>query len=407
MEDSPNSDWGCYSFRMALGTLHAGLAGAGFVLALVAACGNDDRAPPLPVPPAPTSRVPDGGLVIDGSLGDGLCGKQTLPAVIDAPVLEFVFDRSGSMSEPIDESGVSKFEAARQAVGDVLERIGNRFAYGASVFPASGADGSCDPGMEVFKPMLGDAPSMVPTGGRGAILNSFLARIAFFPPGGATPTAASLRSLLKTFETFKTQTHVVLVTDGAPNCNPNISCGKDACIPDLEGAPYNDQRCGVGFSCCDPARFGPLSGANCVDADATEEAVQAMSEAGINVYVVGMPGTELYESVLDRLAVAGNTARTASPRYYAVSDTEALGAALFEIGTGLSIGCDIALETPPPERALVNVYFDGKVLPMDAENGWSYGGETVVTVHGAACENLKSAEVRQVKITYGCPTTVL
>lgn len=392
---------------MALGTLHGGLAGVGLALALIGACSHEDHPPPLSVaPPGPTSTVPDGGLVLDGAPGDGGCGTQVLPAVVDAPVLEFVFDRSGSMSEPIDDSGVSKFEAARLAVGSVLERIGNRFAYGAAIFPSSDADGSCDPGFSVYPPTLGDAPSTVPAGGRGRILKNFLTRLGQYPPGGATPTAASLRSLLGTFVRFKARTHVVLLTDGAPNCDFNATCGSDACIPDLEGASFGDQRCGVTVSCCDERVFGAGANGNCVDADATEAAVKALAAAGFETYVVGMPGTELYASVLDRLAVAGNTPRDGTPRYYAVSDTKALGDALYEIGTGLSIGCDITLDTPPPNRELVNVYFDGTVLPQDAENGWDYGGDTVVTVFGEACENLKAAEVREVKITYGCQTIV-
>jgi hypothetical protein len=392
---------------MALGTLHAGLAGVGLALTLMGACSREDHPPPLPLaPPGPTSTIPDGGLALDGAPGDGGCGTQVLPAVVDAPVLEFVFDRSGSMSEPIDDSGTSKYEAARAAVGSVLASIGNRFAYGAAVFPSSGEAGSCDPGFAVFPPTLGDAPSTVPANGRGRILSGFLARLALYTPGGATPTASSLRSLLGTFKRFKARTHVVLLTDGAPNCDFSVACDSDACIPDIEGATFGDQRCGVTVSCCDPKFFGAGASANCVDADGTEVAVKALADAGFETYVVGMPGTELYASVLDRLAVAGNTPRAGSPRYYAVSDTKALGEALFEIGTGLSIGCDITLDTPPPNRELVNVYFDGAVLPKDAENGWDYGGETVVTVFGEACANLKAAEVREVKITYGCQTIV-
>jgi len=55
------------------------------------------------------------------------------------------------------------------------------------------------------------------------------------------------------------------------------------------------------LNCCDPKQVGELGTGQCVDADATEQAVAAYESAGIDTYVVGMPGSEAYGDVLGRL----------------------------------------------------------------------------------------------------------
>ncbi len=67
-------------------------------------------------------------------------------------------------------------------------------------------------------------------------------------------------------------------------------------------------------------------------------------------YVIGMPGAEAYADVLDRLAIAGGTARDGAPSYYDAADTGALGEALYAIGTGVAISCSIELESAPTIR---------------------------------------------------------
>jgi hypothetical protein len=343
-----------------------------------------------------------------GKLEDGppTCGGQLLAATVDAPVLYFVFDRSGSMSDPIASGGPSKYEAALDAIEVVLRSIGHRVRYGAAVYPSDGDAPSCIPGAEVFPPTQGDAPSRVVEGQDGIILSTFMQRIEAHPPDGATPTSSTLLVVARNLAKVKTRAYVVLVTDGAPNCNAAAACTSADCIPDIERVWLGDERCGDdGLSCCD-TQFGAEAGANCVDGDASVAAVQNLAARGVDTYVVGMPGSEAYRNVLERLAVAGNTARDAAPGYFAVTDTDALTNALFEIGTGLSIGCDIALEAAPADPSLVNVYFDAELVVQDPNEGWDYGESGALAIHGSACTALKSGEVRQVKVTYGCETIV-
>jgi hypothetical protein len=386
----------------------AGLAAVGVIALVLGSCNRVDHPPP-PAAQKPPRSVPEAGIVVlDAALGDGppTCGGQTLAAVTNPPLLYFVLDRSGSMGQPIDDGNTSKYSAAQTAVGEVLDSIGHRVRYGAVVYPASDEDGSCQPGRQVFPPTLGDPPSPGSGAGRGTVLRAFMNRIAAFQPGGATPTAATLESVLPNLSGAAERMAVVLVTDGAPNCDADLACPSSSCIPDIEGGSFQGLPCGPARSCCDPALLGPGAGGNCIDGEATVAAVLGLAEAGIDTYVVGMPGSEAYSSLLERLAVAGGQARARPPAYYAVSDASALTQALFEIGTGLAIQCEIQLESTPPDPELVNLYFDDELVGFDPENGWDFSSASALSVRGNACETLRSGSVREVQIAYGCRTVV-
>jgi hypothetical protein len=374
---------------------------------LLGACGHADH-PPLAGSATVSPPAPDGGVVIDGSPGGGPpnCGGQTLSAVENPPTLYFVIDRSGSMSEPIDASGTSKYLAARKAVGTLLRNIGHRVRYGAALYPDASDELGCGKAVQIFPPTRGDASSTLAAGADGPILVELLNRLAAFPPIGGTPTAAALRGLLPALTGFGERTVVVLATDGAPNCNAKASCTPAECIPDIEGGYYQGSLCGAELSCCDPGSVGPDAGRNCIDSDATESAVRALHDAGITTYVIGMPGSEAYGALLERLGQAGGAARSAASAYYAVADAEALTQALFEIGTGVAIECNITLRNIPADLALVNVYFDGKVVPFDSESGWQWAGEASLALVGEACEALRTGQVRDVQVVYGCQTVV-
>lgn len=394
------------SFR----AIHA--LGLGLLMNALSGCQDHDRAPP----PVPTSSGGnhgsggDRGIVIDGSVGGPpTCGGQTLQAITHPPLLYFVIDRSGSMGEAFDTHGTTKYAAALTALGVLLDEVGARVRYGAAIYPATDLDSSCQPGFQMFPPTLGDALASVPAGGRGPILRELLNRLSAYRPGGATPTSATLDGLrprIIEFAATGDATQVVLVTDGAPNCNAAVKCDSSSCIPDIEAAiTTQGSPCGQPRSCCD-ASFGANAGANCIDGDATEAAVRALFEANVRTFVVGLPGSEAYAKTLDRLAVAGGSARVGTPRYYAAGDSDALSTALLEIGGAVTIPCEVGLEQSPDNPALVNVYFDGELVPRDAQNGWDYAGDTALTLGGSACQRLQAGAVHEVQIAYGCETIV-
>ena len=61
---------------------------------------------------------------------------------------------------------------------------------------------------------------------------------------------------------------------------------------------------------------------------------------------------------------------------------------------------------PPPMPGDTNVYLDSSVLPYGAADGWTWKDPTTVELHGAACDELKTGQVKQVQIVSGCPTVV-
>lgn len=381
--------------------------------ALGVGCSNHDHAPP-PSPAASGAAGKGsgsgGGITIGGDFsGPPTCGGQTLQAITHPPVLYFVIDRSGSMGEAFDSFGTTKYAASLTAIGRLLDAVGSRVRYGAAIYPATDIDSSCEAGFQMFPPTLGDALADIPAGGRGPILLELMRRLSAYLPGGATPTSATLnalRSHIAEYAAGGDTTQVVLVTDGAPNCNFDVTCDSSSCIPDIEAAiTQQGSVCGRGRSCCDRS-LGANAGGNCIDGDASEQAVRALFDANVRTFVVGLPGSEAYAKTLDRLADAGGTARDGTPRYYAVSDQEALSTALLEIGSAVTIPCEVELQAAPANPALVNVYFDGQVVPRDGENGWDYGGDTALTLAGEACKSLQAGAVHEVQIAYGCETIV-
>jgi hypothetical protein len=375
---------------------------------LVAACaGTPDRNPPVHTNTRPAPDGGGGGLHVDGggaACGE-FCGETFLREVTEPKNLYFVLDRSGSMVAPMPGSSLTRYQTARAVLASLLRVIGHRVRYGAAAFPTTANPDDCSPGGQVFPPSLGGLPPC--EGGDDPTLQAFLTRLGTLAPLGATPTAATLRAIRPQLAELDGKTYVVLVTDGAPNCNLEASCRADECTLNIEGATVNGRSCDAGFNCCDPALTGEGMGGYCVDADDTEAAVEDLAADGIATYVVGMPGAEAYSTLLGRLAVAGGTAREDAPApYYAVADSDALYEALYAIGASVALQCSIALDEPPSNRDQVNVYFDGEVVPSDPDDGWSWDGETTILVNGEACERLKSGSVLDARAVLGCDTVV-
>jgi hypothetical protein len=355
---------------------------------------------------------PDGSVIVPGDGGCGsspsgdFCGQTFLRAVDDPPNVYFVVDRSGSMGATIEGSVLSKYHAARSSITSLLRSIGHRVRYGATVFPPKLNPDECGPGEEIFETKRGDPASCVVPGSSGPLLSDFALRLASLSPDGSTPTAATLEALVPTLAELEGKTSVILVTDGAPNCNFDATCSADDCTLNIENLSIGNHLCAGDYNCCDPANTGSNGPAYCADGDATERAIDALAAEGIETYVIGMPGAEPYAALLDRLAAAGGTARGAETDYYAVGDAGELRDALYAIGTGIAIRCSIELEAAPEDPARVNVYFDGEVVPGDETDGWVWDGEQRIEVRGEACDRLSSGEILEARVVFGCDTVV-
>jgi hypothetical protein len=60
----------------------------------------------------------------------------------------------------------------------------------------------------------------------------------------------------------------------------------------------------------------------------------------------------------------------------------------------------------PPDRELVNVFFDETLIVKDPEDGWTWGADDRIDLVGAACELVEAGQVLQVQVAVGCPAVV-
>ena len=350
----------------------------------------------------------------------GLCGNDIIPTQEDRPNLYFVIDASGSMSYPFPADPTQiKYAAAVNAITDVLQVIGHRVSYGAALFPEPNRDTSnryldCMPGSEKFATRSGDSVGCSITGKTGSVLSSFEStlnnpapsRTRFFSPSGGTPLSATLTSLVPTLTALPGKTAVILATDGAPNCNPDATCGIDLCQSNLTQVRYtNGLVCDASINCCDPSVV-PDGPSNCVDNIATNQVLDALKQASILTYVIGLPGEATSSAILDSMAVAGGTARDTSPRYYETDDAQTLADTLRSIATNLAVSCTIKLGQSPPNWGQVAVYFDSARIPSQPEDGWQQVDTNTLQITGTYCDQLMTGNVFQVQVVAGCPTYV-
>jgi hypothetical protein len=342
------------------------------------------------------------------------CGAATVALEFLRPNLYFAIDASASMREDIPRSDATappvgtaplpsdRYGVLSAAIQGLLERIGHRVNYGATLFPSGEA--TCDAGEEILELSQGDRVSTALSGELGPVLRDLMFSINRRTPRGGTPVALALGGLAPKLRGRGSETYLFLVTDGGPNCNLDANCGPDACIPNIEHVSLSEElRCEAPVNCCDGSLAGPQ---NCLDANASEAAVSALAAAGVRTFVIGIPGSEAYADVLDRLALAGGMARPESPKYYRVSDAEQLISTVGSLGLGVALSCGIELAAPPPDPTLVNVYFDGQIVPADPIDGWEFVDTRTVQLLGNACELLKTGQVLQADIVAGCPVVI-
>jgi hypothetical protein len=337
-----------------------------------AACGARTG---LPVPITDAGEAPD----------SPSCKGKEIPLLVNAPNLYFVLDTSGSMNE------MNKWTNVRTVVSDLMTQLGSRARFGAATFPGQGGD-VCGPGTELLPLQLGDS--------MGMLANQFLGATSFKAVGG-TPTADTLLTLVPELQGFTGTTFAILATDGGPNCDPNIMCDVGSCTANMDGL----MGCPPGGppNCCDPAGAAGPSG--CLDGARTVQAVATLKAAGIETFVIGIPGSAPYAAVLDQLAQAGGTARGAEPLYYRVdtADTQTLAGVLAQIAAKTTASCTFDLSRPPADLNMVNVYVGGTLVPRDGPNGWTLT-TTTLTLEGSTCDAIRTGRAVSLRVVEGCPT---
>ncbi len=320
-----------------------------------------------------------------GEMPDASCTGKDLPILANAPNLYFVLDTSGSMNE------MNKWTTMRNVVANLMTQLGARARFGAATFPAQGGS-ACGAGAEVLPLQLGDA--------NGTLAGEFLAATSFKATGG-TPTADTFVALAPELEGFSGTTFAILATDGGPNCNPSLTCDVTSCTANIDGL----MGCPAGGppNCCDP--MGAAGAIGCLDGPRVTQAVGSLNAAGIETFVIGIPGSAPYAAVLDQLAQAGGTARGTEPQYYRVdsADEQTLEGVLAQIAAKITASCTFMLSRAPANPNDVNVYVGGSVVPRDGPNGWMLSG-TTLTLEGETCAAITTGRALSVRVVEGCPT---
>jgi hypothetical protein len=370
------------------------------------ACHNEERDRTFATRPRPVGSTAGvggagGGLVLTGGGGpcveQGVCGHEEHEVKLDVPNVYFVLDRSGSMAELVPETGKNRYTHVRDAAVSMVQSLGALINVGAALFPYGNLDEDpCDTGNQVFPVTAGDPKPADPGAPPGPVTTGLSNAVDIVPSGG-TPVSATLKSLAPALGGLQGRTLVLLCTDGGPNCNPNASCIAAECMPVIEGV------CPGGDNCC--AKGYPNGGPElCLDRPATVAAVDALHALGIDVYVIGIPGSEIYASVLDQMAEAGGTAQsTGDAKYHKVEDLTAL-AGVFEQIAQAAISCTLPLADPPREKGFTNVYLDCDVVALEPIDGWWWIDDATVELRGEACKKLKSGAVSKISVVSGCPT---
>jgi hypothetical protein len=286
------------------------------------------------------------------------------------PNLLIVMDRSGSMSNSLD--GTNRWTLAKQAVSAVLENYGDSIRFGLATYSAC-LPGGCSAGTIV-----------VPIGAdQATAIEQYLApRIGAGSSDGAQMDGDNIRYLCNSGTPETTTGKTLLSFVGEPSLQDTARANAVLLLTDGQ---ESSQCRTVGVD------DGPSGAA----------ALLAQSEP-VKTYVVGL-SNDVTTQEIQGIADAGGTGVAIH-----ANDQAALVAAFADIARSV-VSCELVLDTAPPDPNKLFVFLDGspKPLPRHDKDGWEYDAEKkLVTFVGTTCEKLKSGELTDVQIVYGCPTNV-
>jgi chorismate mutase len=279
-----------------------------------------------------------------------LCDDAVSQVTVRKPNLQFLLDVSGSMSELISNSGsTSKLAASKQAILRVARDRGARLNLGLAAFPAldrASPEDACTPGRELLAMTPGDPLLCGKPQSSGPVLGEISDLLLELRAGGGTPLSPSIAALSTDLVTLKGSTALLVLTDGAPNCNPDATCNAEECAPSVYREYIGDIQCGPTVNCCDSSVIGHLiedPGAFCFDDDDSIKRISDLKEAGVRTFIVGVPGADELEDLMNKLAEAGGTARSGVTKFFDVADTDELDQALDEISREVALPCELEL----------------------------------------------------------------
>ena len=356
----------------------------------------------------------------NGLFKNKVCSTTTLQADVRTVNMLIVLDESGSMSASPTSGAASKWDIMKNALNTALTAVENDINFGLLLFPylpggISSTDNTQADNCAVPNDPAAAVNVPIATGPTG--LQNVLDKVASQAPGGGTPTAAALAEAYKYFVTgdgrnLSGSKWVLLATDGGPNCNAGLTCTKDTCTQNLD-LNCGDHTANTTINCCDGAGY------ICLDDTSVTNQIAQLAAAGINTFVIGVPGSEPYSAALNNFAIAGgkpNPDPNGLEKYYAISATSAqqdLVKAFGDITTQLVRTCDIELSETPKDNALVNVAIDcvpwksvPTGSPADAGVDGYYIDNTKEPAHlklvGAPCNNIMTNGANKIDVIEGC-----
>jgi hypothetical protein len=259
----------------------------------------------------------------------------------------------------------TKWQSTQSTLSSVVTNLDTEASFGLMMFPAVGGAVCSSGALEVT----------MRQGAATAIVDAMFAADAI----GATPTAASLReakTILDGLPAAGGTRAVVLTTDGGPNCNLSLDGSTCRCTPGTSGCGPNNPT---------GPRATPAP-ANCVDDDSAADATRALNDAGYAVFVVGIPGINGFEDVMNRLADVGGTARAGATRYYDATSADALAQSIEDAALRIST-CRFDLSAPVASSADVSVRIGGQVIANNPgrTTGWDLVDSDTVELFGNTC----------------------
>lgn len=331
-----------------------------------------------------------GGGATGGAAGPGVtpgappsmgmnCGVKKVDLQARPADLLLVLDRSRSMLQSATSTGNggggggtgmaqpgSRWVEVVTAIDPVVMRTQEKVAWGLKLYPMGETCGVPD-------------GATVPIGlnNHGPLLGAIRGNDPGVGSGGSTPTRVAVQkaTTFMTAHPSPNAKHLVLATDGLPNCG---------------------------------GRSGGGGGGD--DANGAIQAVAAANMAGIPVFVVGVAtaGTEAHET-LNQMATMGGRPRNDATKYYPVASRDELVTVLESIA-GQVASCTFPLDPAPPVPENVAVEVDGMRVNRDPaqQNGWNYGpNNRSIVLFGSICESLKAGSAKAVQILYGCPGEII
>lgn len=339
-----------------------------------------------------------------------------------APEVMLVVDRSGSMADAADGSNTGVCNAAGQnhlsCKWDALLSAftGEDSAHGGFLAQLTTLSASSDPndlvqlglvtfgGQTAADPATFDAackPGVVQVGLGAQNGEAIASALLAIPPGGATPTAATLEVAKEAFGAPDGHPrYVVLVTDGEPNCSAQV--------------PLTDAACG-GARCtesCDPTTGISTDSRGCLDEAGLLEKVSELAGANISTFVIGLgnaTASGTAATVLDEAARAGGVPNPAivngEPAYYQANDDADLAAATQAILGRLKDQCQVPLDGTPASDQLVEVQVTLCNQPAQrlAPGDWTISGDTLTIGDGQICDAVDHAAAAcpaQIQLSY-------